>query len=102
VQHDYRPITDLVTRARNGELVDHLDDLRDPAALPGWLATTTRRQCFRVRQAAGRLPRLTGPLMDVDTMADTAAVLADHELILAERHAALREACPTYPAAAGS
>ena len=26
-------------------LVDHLDDLRDPAALPGWLVTTTRRQC---------------------------------------------------------
>ena len=37
-------------------LVDHLDDLRDPAALPRWLATTTRRQCFRVREAAARLP----------------------------------------------
>jgi RNA polymerase sigma factor (sigma-70 family) len=78
-------------------LVDHLDDLRDPAALPGWLATTTRRQCFRVRQAAARLPRLTGPLMDVDTMADTEAVLADHELILAERDAALREAMSDLP-----
>ena len=78
-------------------LVDHLDDLRDPAALPGWLATTTRRQCFRVRQAAARLPRLTGPLMDVDTMADSQAVLADDELILAERHAALREAMSDLP-----
>ena len=136
MQHDYRPITDTVTRARKGEkqawdeiveryapliwsicrqyrlgdadaedvgqmvwlhLVDHLDDLRDPAALPGWLATTTRRQCFRVRQAAARLPRLTGPLMDVDTMADTEAILADHELILAERHAALREAFDQLP-----
>jgi DNA-directed RNA polymerase specialized sigma24 family protein len=26
-------------------LVDQLDKIRDPAALPGWLATTTRRQC---------------------------------------------------------
>ncbi len=134
MQHDYPPITDLVTRARNGEkqawdeiveryapliwsicrqyrlgdadaedvgqmvwlhLVDHLDDLRDPAALPGWLATTTRRQCFRV--AAARLPRLTGPLMDVDNLADTEAVLADQELILAERHAALREAMSDLP-----
>ena len=30
-------------------------------------------------------------------MADTAAVLADHELILAERHAALREAMSDLP-----
>jgi len=26
-------------------LVARLDHLRDPAALPGWLATTTRREC---------------------------------------------------------
>src|ERR1700724_1128621 len=25
-------------------LVDQLDSLRDPAALPGWLSTTTRRE----------------------------------------------------------
>jgi len=27
------------------KLVDQLDEIRDPAALPGWLATTTRREC---------------------------------------------------------
>ena len=43
-------------------LVDHLDDLRDPAALPGWLVTTTRRECFRVRQTAARLPQVSGRL----------------------------------------
>ena len=26
-------------------LVEHLGELRDPAALGGWLATTTRREC---------------------------------------------------------
>ena len=84
-------VTDLVTRARNGDkqawdalveryapliwsicrrhrlggadaedvgqnvwlqLVDQLDTIRDPAALPGWLATTTRRECGRVLRAA--------------------------------------------------
>ncbi len=30
-------------------LVNHLSNLRDPAALPGWLATTARRECGRVR-----------------------------------------------------
>jgi DNA-directed RNA polymerase specialized sigma24 family protein len=34
------------------QLVDHLDQVRDPAALPGWLATTTRRECARVQRAA--------------------------------------------------
>ena len=90
---DYLPVTDLVTRAKNGDqqawdalveryaplvwsicrryrleradaedvcqavwftLVARLDHLRDPAALPGWLATTTRRECGRVLHATGR------------------------------------------------
>ena len=33
-------------------LVDQLASLRDPAALPGWLATTTQRECGRVLRAA--------------------------------------------------
>ena len=133
---DCPPITDLVTRARNGDkhawdeiveryapliwsicrqyrlndadaedvaqmvwlhLVDHLDDLRDPAAMPGWLATTTRRQCIRVRRSAARLPQANGPLIDPDNMADTDAVLAEQELLVAERHAALRQAVSDLP-----
>ena len=35
-------------------LVEHLDKLREPAALPGWLATTTTRECLRVVKAASR------------------------------------------------
>ena len=30
------------------KLVNRLDNLRDPAALPGWLVTTTQRECTRV------------------------------------------------------
>jgi RNA polymerase sigma factor (sigma-70 family) len=78
-------------------LVGHLGDLRDPAALPGWLATTTRRQCIRVRRAAARLPQVTGRLMDADNMADTEAVPVEHELLLADRHAALHEAFARLP-----
>ncbi|MGZ6392470.1 MAG: RNA polymerase sigma factor, partial [Ktedonobacterales bacterium] len=33
------------------QLVDQLDRIRDPAALPGWLATTTRRKCARLVSA---------------------------------------------------
>ena len=35
-------------------LVERLPDLRDPAALPGWLVTTTSRECLRVAQAGWR------------------------------------------------
>ena len=34
------------------QLVDQLGSIRDPAALPGWLATTTQRECGRVLRAA--------------------------------------------------
>src|ERR1700751_4734481 len=33
-------------------LLNQLGKLRDPAALPGWLATTTRRECTRVLNKA--------------------------------------------------
>ena len=34
------------------QLVDPLARIRDPAALPGWLATTTRRECLRILRMA--------------------------------------------------
>jgi RNA polymerase sigma factor (sigma-70 family) len=128
-------VTDLVTRARNGDpqawdglvqryapliwsicrhyrlsdadaedvgqvvwlrLVDQLDNLRVTAALPGWLATTTRRECFRVqrdtsRQSAG------GQVLDENILGEQATT-ADHDLLVAERNAALREAFACLPA----
>src|SRR5712691_6853805 len=78
-------------------LMDQLGNLRNPAALPGWLVTTTRRECLQVRQAAARLPQVTSPLMSTENMADTDAVPAEHELLLAERHAALYEAFSDLP-----
>jgi RNA polymerase sigma factor (sigma-70 family) len=73
------------------QLVSQLAKVRDPVALPGWLATTTRRECVRVLRAA-RGAHLAESGLDVETIPDQQAGLADQELLLAERHAALREA----------
>src|SRR5437762_8123075 len=36
------------------QLVDHIGQIRAPAALPGWLATTTGRECARIVRKARR------------------------------------------------
>jgi len=73
------------------QLVDQLDNIRDPAALPGWLATTTRRECLRVLRAI-RGPHAARYALDAEIIPDDQARLADQELIVAEQRAALREA----------
>src|SRR3984893_18222676 len=45
-------------------LVEQLGKLREPAALPGWLATTTARECLRVVAAARKGERLGTGLDD--------------------------------------
>ncbi len=77
-------------------LVDQLDKIRDPAALPGWLATTARRECLRVL-CATQGPRGTMYALDVETLPDERAGRADQGLLAAERHAALREAFDQLP-----
>jgi len=77
-------------------LLNHLDGLRDPAALPGWLSTTARRECGRVlRTAAGSSP--AGHVPDAEALPDERAATADQELLEAEQHAALREAFAALP-----
>jgi RNA polymerase sigma factor (sigma-70 family) len=77
-------------------LVTQLGKIRDPAALPGWLATTTRRECARVlnkaqaRQVARREP-------DAENIPDGQAETIEQGLLAAERHAALREAFTHLP-----
>jgi len=77
-------------------LVDQLDKVREPAALPGWLATTTRRECLRVLCAA-RGPYATMYALDVESVPDERAGAAEQELLAAERQAALREAFAQLP-----
>jgi RNA polymerase sigma factor (sigma-70 family) len=77
-------------------LVDQLDKIRDPAALPGWLATTTRRECVRVLRAA-REPDAAGHVLDAGNIPDQQATTAEQALLVAERHAAVREAFLELP-----
>lgn len=79
-------------------LVNHLANLRDPAALPGWLVTTTRRECHRVLRAA-RLPLTAGLALNTEDIPDPYAAEADQDLLAAERNAALREAFRDLPPA---
>ena len=78
------------------QLVSQLDKIRDPVALAGWLAATTRRECGRVLRAA-RGSLATGYVREAETIPDQQAGMADQELLAAERHAALREALTRLP-----
>jgi RNA polymerase sigma factor (sigma-70 family) len=76
-------------------LVDQLGNLRDPAALAGWLATTTRHECLRVLRTP-RPPTATS-VIDTGNVAEQHTEIAEQELLRAERHAALREAFTHLP-----
>lgn len=71
-------------------LVEKLPTLREPAALPGWLATTTRRECIRVLRSRRERERR-------ELFAEEEALSAVDEgdvadwLLAAERDHALRE-----------
>jgi RNA polymerase sigma factor (sigma-70 family) len=128
-------VTDLVTRARNGDkqawdalveryaplvwsicrrhqlgsadaedvsqsvwlqLVAQLNKVRDPAALPGWLATTAQRESGKARRAARRSLAL-GHVLDATRIPGQQTGIAEHELLRAERDAALHEAFTRLP-----
>jgi RNA polymerase sigma factor (sigma-70 family) len=77
-------------------LVDQLGRLRDPDALPGWLATTTRRECLQALHTA-RKAGTPGLVPEVGEVTDPQAAAAEQELLAAERRAALREAFTGLP-----
>ena len=79
-------------------LVDHLERVRESAALAGWLTTTTRRECVRVLRL-DQSARPAGYPHDVEGLPDVRGVNAEQELLAAERHAALREALGGLPPA---
>ena len=76
-------------------LVEQLGKLREPAALPGWLATTTHRECLRVVTAAQKSERLGTRLDEALQFVDDTAI--DQEILIAERNAALRAAFAELP-----
>ena len=75
-------------------LVEQLGKLREPAALPGWLATTTKRECLRVVTATRKSQQL-GSTVDDALFADERAI--DEQILIAERNAALRAGFAELP-----
>ena len=71
-------------------LVEHLDEIREPRAVPGWLVTTTRNEALRVIKRRARdvtldpHGRTLGLLHEVNDM--------DEGMMRAERSQALRDA----------
>jgi RNA polymerase sigma factor (sigma-70 family) len=91
-QHDVEDVGQTVWLL----LVEHLGKLREPAALPGWLATTTAHECLRVVKATSRSEwRLSGQDDSLHFVDDRAI---DEEILMAERNAGLRALFAELPA----
>lgn len=76
-------------------LVEHLDALREPAALPGWIVTTTRNECMRLLRARRRTQPVDPLGTGVDHEAPEALRLDEEvldDLDHAERHELLLRA----------
>jgi RNA polymerase sigma factor (sigma-70 family) len=76
-------------------LVEQLGKLREPAALPGWLATTAYRECLRVVGSARKSEPL-GPHID-DSVRFVDETVIEEEILMAELNASLRAAFAELP-----
>jgi RNA polymerase sigma factor (sigma-70 family) len=73
-------------------LVEKLGTLQEPAALPGWIATTTRRECLHLMRSRKRqIP------VDDERFPDSASPASDEWLLKQEQQIALREAFAQLP-----
>lgn len=82
-------------------LVEHLDEIREPQALPGWIVTTTRNECLRtirLRQRAQPFDPLaaTGAARAADAVQASRSVFTEvsvvDDMARAARHEALLQA----------
>lgn len=75
-------------------LLEHLGDLREPEALPGWISTATRHECIRTSNLARRSIPVDPSTGRLDAQDDAEP---DTDLLRSERHAALRAALAELP-----
>jgi RNA polymerase sigma factor (sigma-70 family) len=83
-------------------LVEQIGRLREPAALPGWLATTTSRECLRALRTTRRAARLAAPedpaWLPAGATGDiTGDAAVEAEILAAELNATLRAAVLSLP-----
>jgi RNA polymerase sigma factor (sigma-70 family) len=77
-------------------LFEEIGNLPVSATLPGWLATTTQRECIRVLLAARRYDLTSSP-GHREVSPDQADAMIEREILAAEPHAALRAAYADLP-----
>lgn len=87
-QHD----VDDVAQGTWLHLVEHIDELRDPEAIAGWLATTARRESLAVLRRSSR----EGPTAELVEV-DHAEPINEARLVAAERTIALRAGVEELP-----
>ncbi len=93
-QHDAEDVAQVVWL----RLVEHIERLREPRALPGWIATTARNESLRLTRAHGRT-------LPVDPLGGTAleftgdAPEVDADLLQDEEVEAVREGLAELPTA---
>lgn len=77
-------------------LVEHLEGVRDPRALPAWIAVTTRNEAIRLVRLRGRTVQVDPMESQVlDILSDAPAV--DDELLRSERRQMLRDGLAELP-----
>ncbi|MGL5818528.1 MAG: RNA polymerase sigma factor [Phycicoccus sp.] len=77
------------------KLVEHLDELREPCALPGWLATVARREALRLIEGRRRALPTDPQSGTFETCSDDAEL--DQALVEEERCRELRAAVRELP-----
>jgi RNA polymerase sigma factor (sigma-70 family) len=76
-------------------LIEHLDRIREPAALPGWIVTTARNECLHVIRSHKAVSPVDLAEQGWPEGAGNPAV--DSDLLEAERHEALLAALAELP-----
>ena len=77
-------------------LVEHLDDIRDPRALPGWIAVTARHEALHLlgsRKRTVQIDPTTNQVFDDHPQSPS----IDEDLLRSERRQVLREALAELP-----
>ncbi|WP_448642743.1 RNA polymerase sigma factor [Geodermatophilus sp. URMC 63] len=93
-EHDAEDVAQVIWL----RLVEHLHELREPLALPGWIATTARHESLRLARGRERT-------LPVDPLDDAAQAFpgqdpdVDADLLQAEQVEAVREGLADLPAA---
>ncbi len=71
------------------QLLGHVNRLREPRALPGWIATTTKRRCYEILRDHKRLISADPLLMSMTNSDGHFAI--DDELLRAEQRSVVRQ-----------